>query len=109
MASWKDDAFHAEGDDLERAGPGAEFIAAFPNLADFFAGDSDITGKCVTPPGSLSLWMEDGKLKACWKLKAASRVGFTVVHEPAKGFHQLEAALCGGLIEWRKEGVRKRS
>jgi hypothetical protein len=107
VANWKDDAFESDVGDNDRPAPMEALWNAFPDLADFFAGEFDEKGKMVRSPGSISIWIDQGRLKACFKLKAEARVGFVVFNVPEKGFHSLQEALAQGLIDWRKDGVRK--
>lgn len=109
MSNWRD-VFDDEkqGDDT-LPGAWAEFQGRYLDLADFLLGSWASKQSSSCPPGSLSLWVEEGKLKVCLKIKAKAVVGFLVIHEPHRLLEELEEALHAGRVEWRKEGVRKRS
>lgn len=109
MASWKDGAFELEPGDSEKPDWTNPMWGGFPNLMDFLAGSFDEKGKCETSPGSLSIWIDQGRLKCCFKLKAESRIGFVVLNDPSNLNIALEKALATGLVDWRKDGVRKRT
>lgn len=109
MASWKDGAFDAEPGDTDRPDWTNPMWELFPNFMDFLAGTFDEKGKCGTSPGSLSIWIDQGRLKVCFKLKAEARIGFAVLNDPANLNAALEEALTKGLVDWRKDGVRKRT
>jgi hypothetical protein len=109
MSNWRD-AFNENPDEVPAA-PATwhDFQTHFLDLADFLCGTfAGKEGRAI-PPGSLSLWVEEGRLKCCLKVKAKGVVGFCVIHQPDQLLAELEALLHEGRIEWRKEGARKRS
>lgn len=109
MSTWEDDVFGAAESEGRAPSLPDEFFSRYPNLANFLTGDFDEQGKVKRPPGSLSLWIDEGRLKACFKIKSLAKVGFAVLPEPQYGFQKLEDALNKGLVEWRTEGKRSRS
>lgn len=109
MASWIDGAFELESGDTDKPDWTNPMWGSFPNLMDFLSGSFDVHGKIDRSPGSLSIWVDQGRLKCCFKLKAEGRIGFAVLPDPANLNMELERVLAGGFVDWRREGVRKRS
>jgi len=109
MSNWRDQ-IDANGADTAESQRCMEAMwHSYPCLASFFSGEYDEQGVCLCGPGSLTLFVEDGRLKACYKIKSKAVVGFKALPDGSEGFRALERMLDAGEIEWRKEGPRKRS
>lgn len=109
MSSWKDDLLNETKEDRDRLLEECAMLHSSPMLFDFLCGEHDDKGGWKMPPGSIQLWMEDDRVKVCWKIKAKGLMGFTVLPAQDAVEKGLEECLSMGLIDWRREGKGKRS
>lgn len=109
MSSWKDELFNENKDDLDRIAKESALLHHCPDLFEFLAGSFDEKGAILVPPGSIQIWMEEGRLKTCWKIKAKGVYGFTVLVDEADLSKALQHALTHSQIEWRRDGAKKKS
>lgn len=107
MSSWMDAfAEPGEGEAAETA-VDPSFVLHYPSLAQFLMGVDSAEKKFSIPPGSLVIWMEDGRIKCCFKVKARGMVGFKTLPGGQEGFKTIDALLESNQVEWRREGKRK--
>jgi len=109
MSNWKDDFEEMPKGESFNEGTWAGFFVRFPNLTDFIRGSLDAESGPQIPPGSLTFWVEEGRLKCCLKCKGKGMVAFYCVENPSSIFEELEERFRSGRVEWRREGPRKRS
>lgn len=109
MSSWQDKLMNDNLSDVERLSRESALMHHCPDLWDFFCGSYDEKGECLIPAGSIQIWMEDGRLKTCWKIKAKGLYGFVVLSDQADLSKCLQQCLTTGAIEWRKDGGKKRA
>jgi hypothetical protein len=87
-----------------------EIQVDYPTLADFLcqAFWEDETGKRTRrTPGTVVLFVEDGRLKACVNDKDLNRVAFYTFDGPDTFWKQLEGVMAADKLDWRKGGGKK--
>jgi hypothetical protein len=84
------------------------FKNEFPNLWAVLTGiDGDgaslATGApaAASPPSTVMVFVEGGRLKWCASPKSGPRVAFGTIPEPMQGFWSIEAELKAGHFEWK--------
>lgn len=81
----------------------AEFVQQFPTLAEVLQGCPPINGDAKeTPPASITLFVEVGRLKFVIRPRAGDCVAFGCLNDPRAGLAGLEEELKSGRFEWKR-------
>lgn len=91
------------GEGAPRGGYGAsgEDLRHWPTLVEFIALDHFEDGS-ARAPGTVMLFVEGGRLKACFNDKAEGRVAFQVFDSLETILGELDKALASDDLDWRR-------
>lgn len=88
------------GSDKAPALEGGQWSSRWPTVLEFLEAVAWEDGSRRVP-GSLTLFCEDGSLKACLSDKDSNRVAFVSARGPEACLDAAEAGLAGGGLDWR--------
>lgn len=82
-----------------------DFLEHFPCLADFLTC-VNVGGK-RRDPGTLLLFVEEGQFKAMLHDKDRGMTGWLTIHNTSCFFQEVEIALNGEDVDWRRKKAYK--
>lgn len=85
----------------------AMMIEMLPGLGKFLCNYTNDQGTPVLKQGSVTLFYEGGRLKACLNDHYARLKGFVTLKDFTDPLGEIEVMLQGGKVEWAEEKVRR--
>lgn len=93
------------GEDAQGQPAAPPNMAGFPELWSFVSATKWEEGT-VRQPGSVTLFRDQGRLKAAFNDRDAGEVGFLTLDVQEPILAQLEEALREDSVDWRRNGQR---
>lgn len=85
----------------------AEVRENYPEIAALLGGEKNPQGQWEPSPCSITLFIDDGRLKACVKAKHDNLIAYTTISASEGILEALEAIFCKADLEWKCPPKRK--
>lgn len=103
----KKKASKADGEEVPAAGVAGSPPQVFPELRWFLESKTWGDGKTARLTGGLSIFPQDGQLKACLRERGLAQVAFVTATGLYDLLQRVEAALASNQLDWRPDKFRQ--